>query len=325
MSDTTFVSKVTQIATAWMQDLNNFFYRFTGGTPKATPVPGDGFWLWDSVGSAWKTLSFTNLLTYLTGSLTPTNAVNSTNLTGSGSISGTTTGGGSLSVASATVANRTDSGEVTVTANATTGDIFAAAANSILWDDSGGSVTCTIFPNAPKAGMVRELRCNGATKFTAGANLLIEGIPSGTTITLASGALVKVRAITTSQFKITYTVSGTFTATGNGFTANPTAIASYLVENGWCKLTIPAGALTGTSNATTFTVTGLPSAITPQSSKNVLAGTYEDNTTYGTPLQVSMSPSVGTLTLGKNAPFGGSWTASGTKALISSEFVYSLS
>ncbi|MFZ2540348.1 MAG: hypothetical protein WAW75_01090 [Gallionella sp.] len=217
-------------------------------------------------------------------------------------------------------ANRTDSGEVTVTAHATTGDIFAAAANSILWDDAGGAITTTIFPNASKAGMVRELRCNGASKFAAGANLLIEGIPSGTTITLANGALVKVRAITTTQFKMTYSVSGTFTATGTGFTANPTATAVYKVENGIVNLYIPQSSLTGTSNNTAFTITGLPSCIVPVSGQELPVLRGLDN--------------AGNITVGASIGAGSStinlyvcaatptWTASSTKRLIGSSIIY---
>ena len=99
-------------------------------------------------------------------------------------------------------ANVLNSGEVTVTAHATTGDIFGAAANSILWDDTAGPTTTTSFAAASKAGITRDLRLNNSSSFTTSASLLIDGIASGNTVTFASGDTLKVRAITTSISKI---------------------------------------------------------------------------------------------------------------------------
>lgn len=227
--------------------------------------------------------------------------------------------------ATATTSNRVDSGEVTVTAHATTGDIFAAAANSILWDDSGGAITTTIFPNASKAGMVRELRCNGASKFTAGTNLLIEGIPSGTTITLANGALVKVRAISTTQFKMTYSLSGTFTITLTGCSSGGTGTASYKYENGFATLNIPllTGASTGSNAAT---LTGFPSCIEP-----ALTGTYyqlilcriQDNATVAVGIIAFDNALTGDVNVYTTIA-AGTWTATSgqTKSLMGNTFVY---
>ena len=65
MADTTFVSKVTKLVVAWLQDINNFYYRHTGFTSKTTPVDADTSYLWDSVTGAWETLSWANLKTAL--------------------------------------------------------------------------------------------------------------------------------------------------------------------------------------------------------------------------------------------------------------------
>ena len=225
------------------------------------------------------------------------------------------------SATTATTANRVDSGEVTVTANATTGDIFAAAANSILWDDAGGAITTTAFPAASKAGMVRNCRCNGASKFTAGANFEIEGIPSGTTITLADKADFTVRAVTTTLFKMTYSVSGTFTATATaGFTTTPSTTAKYKCENGVVSLSIPINALTGTSNSTGFTVSGLPAVITPLTTKRSAAFQGLDNGGM-----VYCYPEIltnGTMTI--NMLGGATWTNSGSKRMDGSEISYLL-
>lgn len=56
-----------------------------GGTTKTTPVGADALAIADSAaGNATKTLSFTNLVAYLNGAVTVTNATNATNLTGIG-------------------------------------------------------------------------------------------------------------------------------------------------------------------------------------------------------------------------------------------------
>lgn len=196
----------------------------------------------------------------------------------------------------------------TTVASATTPDIFAVTTGQLI--DYTGTATCTGFVAAPQAGMFRELYCAGACLFTAGANLLIEGIPSGTTITLAAGALVQVRAITTTQFKMTYSVSGTFTATGTGFVANPTVTASYTIANGVANVHIPL--LSGTSNATTFTITGFPAPFTGLSETN--GATLGTNN--GSTVSVYIDFNGNALTLFNGITVAStSWTASGTKQL----------
>lgn len=88
----------------------------------------------------------------------------------------------------------------TVVSHATTADIWGALGNQI---DFTGTATVTAFPNAPQAGATRELICAGACSFTAGANMLIDGVTSGNTVTCAANDTVIVRAISTTQFKLT--------------------------------------------------------------------------------------------------------------------------
>ena len=87
----------------------------------------------------------------------------------------------------------------TVASHATTADIWAAAGNQIDWT---GTATTTIFPNAPQAGAERVLICAGACSFTAGANMLIDGVASAATVTCAANDQVIVRAVSTTQFKL---------------------------------------------------------------------------------------------------------------------------
>ena len=88
----------------------------------------------------------------------------------------------------------------TVASAATTADIWAAAGNQINWT---GTVTATGFPPAPQAGASRELITAGAAVFTAGANMLIDGVASGSNLTCATNDIVILRAVTTTQFKLT--------------------------------------------------------------------------------------------------------------------------
>ena len=232
--------------------------------------------------------------------------------------------GSATTATTATTANRTDSGEVTVTAHATTGDIFAAAANSILWDDAGGAITTTAFPAASKAGLTRDLRLNGASKFTAGANFLIEGINSGNTITLGVGAECHIRAITTTQFKMWYTYSGTFTATGTGFSGTaPTSAGQFKTENGATDIRVDQ-LLSVNSNATGFTVTGLPvGVLNPATYKFIGPLVGADGGTYSYSVVALIDPSTpNVIRLDKGMGGAAAWTNSGTKGMYTLSMRY---
>ncbi len=115
--------------------------------------------------------------------------------------------------------------------------------------------------------------------------------------------------------------TGSFTITGTGFAAAPTATATYKIIKGVVYLFIPTAAITGTSNATSFTLTGLPAAITPAQTKGLPLVLCVDagNPTWGS---VSVS-NTGVISFNKTG-LGASWTASGTKTLNVSEFIYQL-
>lgn len=91
---------------------------------------------------------------------------------------------------------------------ATTMDIWRAAQGNLM--TVTGTTTTTGLPAAPQAGAERWLVADGAWPITADANLLIAGVASGQTITLAAGDLVVVRALTTTQFRcLVFRASGT--------------------------------------------------------------------------------------------------------------------
>lgn len=114
--------------------------------------------------------------------------------------------------------------------------------------------------------------------------------------------------------------SGSFTVTATGMSTTVTGTAYYKMSGGVVVLTYPF--LTGTSNATTFTLTGLPAAIRPASGlPNQMVATSavtDDNVSY--PGALCFQPNSGTVLIGKQQSFSGgynftAWTASGTKSL----------
>ena len=113
----------------------------------------------------------------------------------------------------------------TVASAATTADIWGAAGNQIDWT---GTATTTAFPNAPQAGAERVLICAAACSFTAGVNMLIDGVASAATVTCAANDQVIVRAVSTTQFRLsrvkydgTAQVNPVMTATAGGLVPTP--------------------------------------------------------------------------------------------------------
>lgn len=114
-------------------------------------------------------------------------------------------------------------------------------------------------------------------------------------------------------------VTGSFTCTGTGFSVDPTGTAYYTVIGNVVTVDYPA--LTGTSDATTFTITGQPAAIQPTTAKDGTTRTQDNGAAY-----VAASYAIGTngvVTLAANAD-GGAFTASGTKATGKFTVVYTL-
>lgn len=89
---------------------------------------------------------------------------------------------------------------MTTVASSATPTIFTATIGNVI--DYTGTVACTGFVAAPQAGCRRLLICAAAAPFTAGANLLIDGVASGTTYLCEAGDRVDVLAITTTQFRL---------------------------------------------------------------------------------------------------------------------------
>ena len=108
-------------------------------------------------------------------------------------------------------------------------------------------------------------------------------------------------------------VSGTFTATGNGFSGSVTGTATYQRFGNIVVLQLPN--LSGTSNATTFTVTGLPSIIQPSVARICRINAVDNGSAVVDGQTVAgFTAASGTITIYKAANASG-WTNSGTKAI----------
>lgn len=115
-----------------------------------------------------------------------------------------------------------------------------------------------------------------------------------------------------------YTEDG-FTATANGFTASITGSAQYAKAGGLVILFLPT--LTGTSNTTTFTITGLPAAIQPTRTSHIMLWAADNSTDQlalvrlnagsGT---IDLYPTTGTL----------NWTNANIKTLYACMIPYAL-
>lgn len=148
----------------------------------------------------------------------------------------------------ATTAGNTFSGAqnfalATVASHASTADIWGAAGNKINWT---GTATTVAFPAAPQPGVERELVCAGTCSFTAGPNMLIDGVASGSSIVCSALDKVSVLALTTTQFKLSREkIDGTAEVSSGSmnFTASGAISAGQIVvlKSGVAETVLAAG------------------------------------------------------------------------------------
>lgn len=110
--------------------------------------------------------------------------------------------------------------------------------------------------------------------------------------------------------------TGTFTVTLTGCTTAPTGTATWARVGKLVTLVLPA--ISATSNANTFTLTGLPSEIQPTATTQYTQIPHAlNNSTLQTNTSVQVSAGSGTITF-DTLPNGGGWITSGTKGLNTS-------
>lgn len=115
--------------------------------------------------------------------------------------------------------------------------------------------------------------------------------------------------------------TGTFTLTGTGFDVAPTGTARYSRVGNSVTLYVPT--IFGTSNANTFTLTGMPAGIRPPNGSGNIPVLIQDNGAFA--FGVLSVASTGVITLIPSATGGStSWTASGQKTISNVSIAYTL-
>lgn len=118
-------------------------------------------------------------------------------------------------------------------------------------------------------------------------------------------------------------VSGTYTATYTGINgADPTGTVRYEKNHNQVTLYIPSGG--GTSDADTFTITGMPEVIRPTRDQGFAIVLVQDNSTFASGLARVLTTGVIELKPAVDAA-ANDWTASGTKTVDHLNLSYSLS
>lgn len=111
---------------------------------------------------------------------------------------------------------------------------------------------------------------------------------------------------------------GSFTATLTGCTTSPTGTVYYVRQGKQVTLNVPA--ISGTSNTTAATLTGLPATLYPARAETVLARITDNGTTT---VGLAVIGTDGTITLYASAA-AAAFTNSGTKGVAAVSLTYSL-
>lgn len=109
---------------------------------------------------------------------------------------------------------------------------------------------------------------------------------------------------------------GTFTVTATGMTTSPTQTVSYVRVGNIVNLTLLT--LTGTSSATTFTLTGMPTACRPAATRTVKVRIADNGVIDNGIMEIS---SAGVMTIYKGLA-AGVFTAIGAKTIYSESLSY---
>lgn len=147
-------------------------------------------------------------------------------------------------------------------------------------------------------------------------NKLIKGVQLDAEFSSIASAISS--KLDTSSFT---TSSGTFVVTATGFTGSVTGTCSYQTLNNQVTIYFPA--LSGTSNSTTFTITGLPPALQMiANSQNIqVAGSIYNGTAFAGGNLV-FAPASGTISVFRDPTGTNAWLSSGTKGIIATTVTY---
>lgn len=114
-------------------------------------------------------------------------------------------------------------------------------------------------------------------------------------------------------------VNSSYTATATGMTTSPTGAVLYSIVGNMVTLDIPA--ISGTSNAITFTLAGMPTILRPESDKNVFVVVVNNGTTTA---GLATIKTTGVIELSNSLDTGTAFTNSGTKGINAISVSYTL-
>lgn len=145
---------------------------------------------------------------------------------------------------------------------------------------------------------------------------------SGTTIAFGQINLASTNAVTGILPAANFQASGSFTLTGTGFATPPTTAATYAVTGNSGQICFDV--MSGTSNATSFTMTGVPVAARPVNSQATTLYFATNNGTVTTGNAILSNTGVFIMQYLTGGAISGTWTASGNKALSPGCVTYSM-
>lgn len=198
-------------------------------------------------------------------------------------------------------------------------------ANNIVLADDAGQHTWTVPPNSDVAfpiGTTINLIASPATiSLSAGAGVTLNGYANeAAPLTVSSGfatSITKIAINTWQQVTPGHNeLRGSFTATLTGMTGSVTGQIDYMLtpDTVWLSRSGNAANLTGTSNTTAMTLTGIPVALRPKFDTRVVCfGVIDNGTTVGGYATVASSGVI-SFSIAANPP--AVFTGSGTKGLV---------
>jgi hypothetical protein len=192
--------------------------------------------------------------------------------------------------------------------NSNTGVLTSASSVLTTTDINGGTVDgAVIGATSAAAGTF--------TTLTATGQVVISGAGAGQ-IVFPATKNASANANTLDDYQ-----EGSFTGTGTGFTTSPTCTINYTIVGNMVTMDITGAGISATSNATTFTITGMPAECFPTNTKAILLRTKNNGAAHI--VSVATIANTGVITL-FNGPDGAAFTNSGTKACPAASFCYTL-
>lgn len=248
---------------------------------------------------------------------------------GAGAAIGGSAGANTIALRSESDLQLLAGGSATRVTIASTGNITAAApssgeAFSVTAAANGDAISATA-PNTTSQSFGIQIKAG-----TNSTDYVLNAVNAANTSTYfrvrGDGAILGLGGVAGALVDMTPDKS-TFTVTYTGMTAGTTGTASWVRNGNQVTLSLPV--LTGTSNSTSFTATGLPASIQPASLTQLFQfpNFFESNgaASSGT---ITVTAASGTLTFGvptnlTNSTTG--WAAAGTKGTAQTiTFTYSL-